>query len=319
MRIAPWMRVTISAVAVGIIVWRVPVEALWAAVQSMDTYWLMPALLSALASLAVRNLKWQRLLRAAGSRASSRDVTRSLFGGFALGVVTPGRVGEWARCVFIPEGERAPVIPLNILDRILDSWSVFTYAVMSLLLGLYRPGGVFAAAVWLALWPVVLGLPHLISSLGDGRWWNEHYRAQFRAARQRLSSIRIAPFAGWALVSTTFDVLTFLSLLRAFHSADFKTALVTYPWIVMASGIPLSLGGLGLREGAATLLLARYAIPAAVAADVALFLFAFLTLIPALIGSAWLLLTAAGQTTPLAGFGLRGNAALTKQLGISAD
>ncbi len=290
MRVSPWMRVAISAGVVAIILWRVPAQALLSALQNMDSRWLLPALATSLASLAVRTFKWQRLLQAAGSRASSRDVTRSLFGGFALGVVTPGRMGEFGRCLFIPESQRAPIISLNILDRALDSWSVVTYAVASLLLSSHWPAGIFGAAVWLATLPIVLGLPRILSSFGDVCWWGENYRAQFRAARQHLGVVQVAPFAAWALVSTSFDVLTFFSLLRAFHPATFPTALATFPWIVMASGIPLSLGGLGLREGAAALLLAHYAIPAAVAADVALFLFAFLSLLPGMLGAVMFLL-----------------------------
>jgi uncharacterized membrane protein YbhN (UPF0104 family) len=278
-----------SSGVVVFILWRVPAEALWTALQSLDNRWLWPALASALATLGVRTLKWQRLLQAASLGASPRDVTRALFGGFALGLVTPGRLGEFGRCLFIPNSERAAIIALNILDRVLDSWSVATLAAVSLFLAGRRPMGIFAVAVWLAFLPVVLGLPHLISAVGERPWWKESFRAQISAYREAWGRIRVAPFAAWALVSTSLDVLTFFFLLRAFHPADFTTALATFPWIVMASAIPLSLGGLGLREGAAALLLAHYAVPAAVATDVALFMFAFLSLFPALLGGLWLL------------------------------
>lgn len=310
MRVSPWMRVAISAVVVAIILWRVPAQALFSALENMDSQWLFPALATSLASLAVRAFKWQRLLQAAGSRANSRDITRSLFCGFALGVVTPGRMGEFGRCLFVPESERAPIIPLNILDRVLDSWSVVTYAVASLVISSHRPAGIFGAAIWLAVLPVILGLPRLLSAIGEASWWGEKYRAQFRAARPHLGAVRVAPFAAWAMVSTSFDILTFFCLLRAFHPATLATALATYPWIVMASGIPLSLGGLGLREGAAALLLAHYAIPAAVAADVALFLFAFLSLLPGMMGGVMLLRARREKferTSPLKASGLRAN------------
>jgi len=65
-------------------------------------------------------------------------------------------------------------------------------------------------------------------------------------------------------------------------------AVVTFPWIVIAAGLPISVSGLGPREGVATLLLARYAIPSATACDVGLLLFAFSGLLPALIGGIWL-------------------------------
>lgn len=289
LRVTSIIRVVFSAGLVAIILWRVPVNALGSALQSLDGIWLWPALATALTTLAIRALKWQRLLQAAGSRARGRDVMRSLFGGFALGVVTPGRLGEFGRWLFIPEAERGAVISLNVLDRFLDSWSVATYAVVSLWLAGRRPAGMITLAVWLALLPLVFGLPRLVSRLGDSRWWGKLFGPQGRTAGPALAKIAVAPFAAWALLSTSFDMVTFYFLLRAFHSAGFITAPATFPWIVMASGIPLSLGGLGLREGAAAILLSHYAISAAVATDVALCMFAFLSLLPALCGGFLLL------------------------------
>jgi uncharacterized membrane protein YbhN (UPF0104 family) len=112
----------------------------------------------------------------------------------------------------------------------------------------------------------------------------------------------VVPFAGWSLLSTFFDIGTFYFLLRAFLSTPFIAAPATYPWIVMASGIPLSMGGLGLREGAAVALLSHFAVTAAVATDAALFLFAFLSLLPALGGGMLLLMEVAGKAAWPAAF-----------------
>ena len=44
--------------------------------------------------------------------------------GFTLGVVTPGRIGEWGRCLFAAPADRTAVLLLNILDRLLDVWAL---------------------------------------------------------------------------------------------------------------------------------------------------------------------------------------------------
>jgi uncharacterized membrane protein YbhN (UPF0104 family) len=100
--------------------------------------------------------------------------------------------------------------------------------------------------------------------------------------------------------------VTFFCLLRAFTDVDPHAALVTFPWIVTVGGLPLSVGGLGLREGAAAMLLARYAIPSAVAVDAALLLHVFSGLLPAAAGALWLAcsraqigLSQAGRTATL--------------------
>lgn len=294
MRITPVVRVGVSLGVISIILWRVPVVALWIALQNLNGIWLWPALGAALVNLGVRALKWRRLLQAAGAGTSWQDAMRSLFGGFALGVVTPGRLGEFGRCLFTREAERGTVASMNVLDRFLDSWSVATCAVASLFLARRQPVGIIAMAIWLAFIPAVLALPRLVSRFGNSPWLGKIIGPQLRNAGPILARIAVAPFAGWALLSTSLDVVTFYFLLRAFHPSGFMIAPATYPWIVMASGIPLSLGGLGLREGAAAMLLSHYAIPAAVATDVALFLFAFLSLLPAFCGGILVLLTGKG-------------------------
>jgi glycosyltransferase 2 family protein len=292
LRVTPAVRVGISVGVVAIILWRVPVGALWSALRDLNGQWLWPALAAALGALAIRTIKWKLLLQAGGSPTSTSVAMRSLFGGFALGVVTPGRLGEFGRYLFIPEAERSKVVSLNVLDRFLDSWSVATFAILSLFLAGRRPAGMIAVIGWLVFIPVVFGLPRLVSRFRDSPKWNRILGAQLRNASPALGKIAVAPFAGWSLLSTSLDITTFYFLLRAFHPAGFIVAPATYPWIVMASGIPLSLGGLGLREGTAAVLLAHYSIPAAVATDVALVLFAFLSLLPGTCGGILLLLQA---------------------------
>jgi uncharacterized membrane protein YbhN (UPF0104 family) len=128
-----------------------------------------------------------------------------------------------------------------------------------------------------------------VANLHELPWWGENFRERLRAAGQSLQTITSAPFTALATLSTSLDLLTFFFLLRAFHAVNFRAALVTLPWIVAAGGLPISVSGLGPREGVAALLLARYAIPSATACDVSLLLFVFSGLLPALIGTFWLL------------------------------
>jgi len=287
-RIGSWVRIGVSSAVVMFILWRVPLFTLASALEELNSRWLWAALASVLAMLAVRCYRWHRLLRAGGVRLARSDAAKSLLAGFTLSAITPGRIGELGRCLFVADAHRAPVLLLNILDRALDMWALATFSVASLMVLAPRPYGVFALGVWLALLPVALGLPNLIADLGGLPWWGQSFRERLRAARQTVLNIPTAPFAVWAVISTALDLLTFFFLLRAFHPASLVPAVVTFPWIVIAAGLPISVSGLGPREGVATLLLARYAIPSATACDVGLLLFAFSGLLPALIGGIWL-------------------------------
>ncbi len=289
MRRVRWLRIVITATLVILIVWRVPTTALRQAFADLQGHSLWPAFACALAMLAVRWIKWHQLLATVGSKDLPSHAGRSLFGGFALGVVAPGRLGEVGRCLFVPEQDRAPVLLVNILDRALDLWALITCAVASLFCLIPRPAALFAVGVWMACLPFLIGLPRLVSKLGGLAWWPEKWRTRLVAAGEPLARIRSGRFAALALLSTMLDLLVLFFALRGFQRVDFAVALATFPWLVMAGGLPISFSGLGAREGTAVLLLASYGIPAAAAVEAALVLFFLSALLPALIGFAWLL------------------------------
>jgi uncharacterized membrane protein YbhN (UPF0104 family) len=288
MRIPSWLQVLMTIAILAVVLWHVPVEKLLAAAGSADFVWFLPAAATTLVMLFFRHFKWHRLLRAAGLKVSQTDSLRSLLCGFALSVPTPGRVGELGRCLFLPEDVRSQVFQLNILERVLDGWAVFTYAMVSLLITQFKPAGVFALAVWLAVLPVFLGLSGLLASLSEWRVWRGAARDHLREGAKPLMRIRSAPFAGLGLLTTSLDILIFYFLLQAFHATDFVVVVITFPWMVLAGGLPIAVGGIGPREGAAAFLLARHAVPAAAGMDAALLLFVFSAVFPAICGALWM-------------------------------
>jgi uncharacterized membrane protein YbhN (UPF0104 family) len=288
MRIPSWLQVVMSIAILAVVLWHVPVEKLLAAARSAELIWLFPAAATTLVMLFFRHFKWHRLLRAAALEVSQTDSLRSLLCGFALSVPTPGRVGELGRCLFLPEDMRSQVFQLNILERVLDGWAIFTYAMVSLLILQFKPAGIFALAVWLAVLPVFLGLSGMLASLSEWKVWRGAARENLREGAKALRKVRSAPFAGLGLLTTSLDILIFYFLLQAFHATDFAVVVITFPWMILAGGLPISVGGLGVREGVAAFLLARQAIPAAAGMDAALLLFVFSAGFPAICGALWM-------------------------------
>jgi uncharacterized membrane protein YbhN (UPF0104 family) len=287
MRVASILRIGVTSAIVALIVSRVPVETLWTALGEIQPLWLLPVLGSVLAMLLVRWARWHALLAAGGVPSSRTASAGSLLGGFALGAVMPGRLGELGRFLFVPASNRARVILLNVVDRSLDTWALGTFAVASLFLIVPHPAALVAVCVWMCLLPFIVGLPRIVSKVGGLPWWSEGLRVKLRAAGESLPNLTAWRYAGIALISTGLDLLAFYLLLRAFQDVRLGVALATFPWIVMAGGLPVSVGGLGTREGAAAILLSRFAIPASVALDASLMLCALGSLFPALIGTVW--------------------------------
>ena len=130
MRGGAGLRWGISVIVGGVILWRVPVTALRSAFGAVDLPWFLLALACVAAMLTARWVRWHRLLAAGGVNASRRDSAQWLLGGFTLSVVTPGRIGEWGRCVFAVPSDRPAVLLLNAIDRALDMWALGSCAVI---------------------------------------------------------------------------------------------------------------------------------------------------------------------------------------------
>jgi uncharacterized membrane protein YbhN (UPF0104 family) len=267
---------------------RIPARDLWTSLASARVEWLMAALSSTFAMLAVRSLKWHGLLRTAGASTSRQDSAKSLLAGFALAMATPGRMGEFGRWLFVPESRRGPILLLNILDRMFDSWALATAAVASLAVLRFRPYGIFAIGVWTATLPLVLGSPALVALIAEWPRARKLFPSP-KSAAATVASIRTPKYLALGCVTTALDALTMFCLLRALQPASPKVAFLAFPWIVLAGSLPVTVSGLGLREGAALWVLGHMAVPGAVAVNVALLLSACSNLLPATIGGVWLL------------------------------
>ena len=285
----PWTQIAITAVVAGLVLWRARMPALWEAFQNLNARNLLLAIFCLFVVLSLRAYKWHRLMDEGLGGIRLRHSLRSLFGGFALGLVTPGRLGELGRCLFVRKQERMQVGILNLLDRLFDLWALLTLACASLFFLVPHPAAVFGVAVWLALLPLVAGLPSFLAYLARLLRRPEHLQAGIADAVGVLTRIRAPRYAVLAACALWAELAFFFFLLRAFHAAAFITAVATYPYILMAGDLPVSCSGVGVREGAAALLLSPYAIPTGVAVDATLLWFAFTVLLPAALGGLWLL------------------------------
>lgn len=273
---------------IGITLWRVSFADLRAAFRNLDRGSLFLAVFCILALIVLRAYKWHCLLAAVGN-FRLRQSMRTLLGGCALGLITPGRVGELGRCIFVRKHERTQVAFLTMLDRALDFWALLTLVGASLFLLGPPPAAIFGVAMWLALLPVVLGLPGLLAHLSKAVKRLHHFHGHLAEVASGLPPAHMPRFALMGLGAMGLELSSFFFLLRAFSPTGFATAVATYPYIALAGDLPISFGGVGVREGAAALLLSPYAIPPGAAVDAALLWFVFGILFPAVLGVAWLI------------------------------
>ena len=278
---------TVAAAGMGGWLLRhVPIAAILSSWRQMNLAWLLCGVASGAAMLTVRSAKWHRLLADSGHDQGTVRAIRSLLGSYTLGTITPGRLGDLARCAFVAEPKRKYWLQLTLVDRAFDLVAVSTFAVASCVFLVSKLTGFAALAIWLGvcIWVSRQGLPRL-----KGLAWCPHrFRPSLLELAGTLRGVRHGRYAAWAMAASLCDLVTLMFLLRAFHQSNLLAAFVAYPWLALASGSPISLGGLGPREGVSAWIFASFSISAAAALNVSLLFFALTLLVPSVAGGVWL-------------------------------
>jgi uncharacterized membrane protein YbhN (UPF0104 family) len=113
-----------------------------------------------------------------------------------------------------------------------------------------------------------------------------------------LSGRSTAIFLLLTVLAFAVVLLQFGIILLSWHSWNPNIVFLTFPLVVLTNVLPVTVGGLGVREGAAAALMAHYGVSAADAALAAFLMFALNTALPGLVGAVLLPAARPGTARP---------------------
>jgi uncharacterized membrane protein YbhN (UPF0104 family) len=265
-----------AALILGLLLYLLPLAPLRAALARVPLTRLMAVLLIYLIALTGGISKWHIVVNSAGAQlkfaASAQCYTSGLFGALFLPSIIGGDVARLA--VGISHSPRpAAVITGNVADRFLDVAAQLTLVSIGLSLlpgslpvALQAPAkrvliaGVLGAAVLFSL--VLL----LLRPLLRGR--SIRFRRRVAQIRHAIRSVARRPLrllAGWLLgtsVQGTYILLTALLGLSCGLALPLRVWLFAWPLAKIAAVMPITQGGIGVREAALVVLLAPFGAPA---------------------------------------------------------
>ena len=300
---ASWLFALKGALAIAALVLLVDLAGpsdVVAAFRHADPRWVLAALALVPVNIGLEAYRWGRLVRQLAPEVRYRDALRAVVGSYPLGLLTPGRVGDYVgRAVYlrnIPPGTSAT---LTFVERMATLAACIV-------------GGMLALGPYLALqaapsplWPAVTTLgcvsagaiialvlfPQLAKAVIGTL-------LPFQPVRDAVASFGTIPrnegVRLLALSAVRYVVFSGQFVLLAHAVAP------TAPWPGLWIGVALTffvksavpqvtLGDLGVREGAAVFFFGAYGIEAAAALDASLALFALNLLLPALVGVPFLM------------------------------
>ncbi len=284
---SPWLRYGLTILLLAIILWKTNPGQFWTSARQVSLVNLALAMLLTVPFLVLKALRWHLLLRAGRCRATFREAFISLIGGMGVALLTPARLGEVTRAAYVSEPRKLRVGALVMVDKIYD---VIVLALLSV------AGAAYLVSPLLAVGLAALGLAGVWLAVRA-----RDLRALFRLARGMPLYAKVdkvlAEFAEFGadvgircLLYTVASFLIVLAqywiILHAWNRGSVEIVAYVFPLVVLTNVVPLTVAGLGTREGAAALLLKHYGIPTPVAVTSAFLMFFMNTALPGLLGAA---------------------------------
>jgi uncharacterized membrane protein YbhN (UPF0104 family) len=261
---------------IGILLYLLPIAPLLGALARVPLTRFVAVLLIYLVALTGGITKWHTVVNAAGAQlkfaASAQCYTSGLFGALFLPSIIGGDVARLA--VGISHSPRpAAVITGNVADRFLDVTAQLTLISIGLLLlpgslpvPLRAPARHVLFACVLAMAVFVLLLWALYRPLLRGRSIRiRRWIAQVRHAIRMVARHPHRLLIGWLLgtsVQGTYVLLTALLGISCGLRLPLRVWLFAWPLAKIAAVMPITQGGIGVREAALVVLLAPFGAPA---------------------------------------------------------
>ena len=285
----------LAAAGVAVLVWMADPAEVAAAVAHADPGWAALALALVPVNVALEAYRWWRLVRHVAPGVGYRDALRAVVGSYPLGLLTPGRVGDYVgRALYLPHVPAGASAALTFGERMATLAACLTAGLVAL--GPYLTAQVGASALWPAVTAVgvvatgalvaLVVFPSLaqtvIATLVPWRPVRDAVGAFGQIPQDEGAVLLGLSFVRYAVFSGQFVLLAHaLAPGAAWSGLWAGVALVFFA----KSAIPqVTLGDLGVREGAAVFFLGAYGVGPAAALDASLGLFALNLVLPALAG-----------------------------------
>ena len=294
------LKLLLAVVTVAYVAHTVAWEEIAAAMQTADAWWIAAALALMPANIGLEAYRWHLLVRRIAPEVRFPQTLAAVLSGYPLGLVTPGRVGDYVgRAFYLRHAGKLELAALTFAERMATlacSLVVgFAALVPFLMLRTDVPTIAWATTLWAGLASAAL-LVYLV--------------LHPRMARRLLDAVLPDRFSSYLAFLDAFDrrdarTLLGLSAVRyGIFSLQFVCLVFAFApaaaWLLTVGGVALvffaksaipsfTLADLGIREGAAVYFMTALGIAGAAAFNAAFLLFCVNILLPSLVGVPFIL------------------------------
>lgn len=217
---------------------------------------------------------WHRFLKFDPSYTPRwKEVVSSFFIGESLRFILPGGYGIVGKIYFVANKKKATFISVGI-EKFFQIWTSLTFATIAA--AFYFDD--IALHYKIIVNVIIISLPVLAVLI-------QHFVKHASIKTYLIQYFRYAPniiLRSFIIMFVT--ILQYHLIINNFHGISFLDSLIIVPLILSANLLPVTYAGLGLRETFAIGVLSKFGIDPETAVACSLSIFAFSSLLPALIG-----------------------------------
>lgn len=294
----------LGVVLFGVLLYKIGPLTIWQHMKEANPLVLLLAVVLIVPSILARAIRWKIIVQSFGYRYSMAKASAVFAVGLFFSEITPGRAGDAVRAMYLKQeinsfGKALSTIFVDRLADIFITLALALYAVFSVsMLGQQRLYGLALLAILLLSVPFLalheslvrrtlrpfyrqlmpMRLKPLVANA-----FNEFYHGIRIVKKERkiLSPVILLTVAGWLL-----SVLQGYLVAKALHlDVHFLFLLGVIPLVTLISVIPVTISGLGIREGSYIVLLGTLSIASSAAVAFSLLLAFVASWLPALLGA----------------------------------
>src|SRR3989344_4383360 len=269
MKLEKWAVALMGVVLFIYILSRVDISKVISILSGINPYIFSLALALVFLLIALKAFKWKLILKSIGGKITFTDSLKFYFIGLFISNITPGKVGDFAKALYIRHNTRLPAgIASVFVDRLMDIGILLFFCAISVSWFIYRyhltiiPPEAVAVAVlgFLAALAVFLREKYLKAFLRPlfhvlvPERHKENVSAMFSDFFSAVKSVKRSPVvfvsalvlgvAIWLLGAAVFYLTAIsLSIWQPMH-----VMFMVYPLMALADLLPISFSGIGTRD-----------------------------------------------------------------------
>lgn len=301
---AGWLRIA-GLILLALLLWKLDPSQVFSVIKRTAPSFLVLAILLNIPQIFIKALRWRFLMLAQGIRYSAINSALSYFGSIFIGLLTPGRLGEFVKTIHVSHdcGIPAPrAFPSVLVDRLFDLYALLLFGATALLGGSQQKNKalLFAESALLLIVPMIAILHQATFQkiqawamragkfgrkfFGEGSWLQElrNFLLTLRWSHVLVASI-LTSIAYAIFFEQCYLLAIGLGMNIAFLKICFAVSLGS-----LVTLIPISISGLGTREAVMIAYLGRAGISPELSLGYSLLVFVTFYVAGGLIGAiAW--------------------------------